>query len=169
MSGKDSSLCCLKCGYELNGLRQCICPECGTVFDADSLTLQRDLLRRLWKRSYLPGVILLAYSLAVPALAFLDPQAAYLLGLPFVLLAFPLAMAGGTSSSLLPLLFVGALAIITLNALYVHRGIRHAESWIVISDDALLKMRVTAVVTSALGGIAVMTISWLMSSVIGSC
>ena len=44
---------CAKCRYDLNGLREPICPECGTPFDPT-----KPIKRRRWKRWLLTALIL---------------------------------------------------------------------------------------------------------------
>jgi hypothetical protein len=36
-SARQSPPTCLRCGYNLSGLKQCRCPECGSEFELDKL------------------------------------------------------------------------------------------------------------------------------------
>ncbi|MCL4197791.1 MAG: hypothetical protein KJZ69_09900 [Phycisphaerales bacterium] len=55
------TLCCPKCGYDLTGLRESRCPECGAAFDLAALA-QRQSIRRPRRWMALIVVLVCAYG-----------------------------------------------------------------------------------------------------------
>ena len=168
MTGDRNHLLCPNCGYDLIGLSNTVCPECGDEIDLAAIACFIHVVRReLWRYALGPGVLIGLYDILMVVMDQIEPNMNMLLGLPGLILLMPFGFIG-MDDSILGSGTAFVLTVVTIHTVLLARRIRRARRTMFLSTRSRMVLYAAAIGSLAMSASVFMWFAGRAATMIAS-